>query len=399
MHIVHHFGHIVGGTLLIAATTIGVGMLGMPIATAPGGFIPSLFTFVASWLFMLCTGLLFLEVCSWMPKDSSFITMSAKLLGPFGKGVCWVFYLFFFYALMVAHIVSGGDILNDLSMGTIPSWASPVIYLLLFTPVVYLGTQTVDRINLVLMGGLAITYILFITIASQYIDKELLKHMNWLKAWCATPVLFTAFAFQFIIPTLVTYMERDFRKVRIAIIAGSSIPCIIYLLWEFTILGVVPLAGTDGLAHAGQVGDTAIAPLRYVLVNPYLFEIGKYFAFFTMTVSFIALSIAFLDFLADGLKVKKSHGNKFWLLMLVGIPPLVFALTYPEVFSLALRYAGGFSIAVLYGLLPCVMVWAGRYVKKYHKMPQALFGGKAMLSVLIVLASAELLLDLFVRCS
>ncbi|HUD01475.1 MAG TPA: aromatic amino acid transport family protein, partial [Rhabdochlamydiaceae bacterium] len=61
MHIVRNLGHVVGGTLLIAATTIGVGMLGLPIATGPGGFVPATFVYILTWFFMLCTGLLLLE--------------------------------------------------------------------------------------------------------------------------------------------------------------------------------------------------------------------------------------------------------------------------------------------------------------------------------------------------
>ena len=40
MHIVHTFGHLVGGTLLVAGTSIGVGMLALPVATASRRIYP-----------------------------------------------------------------------------------------------------------------------------------------------------------------------------------------------------------------------------------------------------------------------------------------------------------------------------------------------------------------------
>jgi tyrosine-specific transport protein len=55
MQIVHTFGHLVGGTLLVAGTSIGVGMLALPVATAAGGFLPSLMIYFLCWFFMLCT--------------------------------------------------------------------------------------------------------------------------------------------------------------------------------------------------------------------------------------------------------------------------------------------------------------------------------------------------------
>jgi tyrosine-specific transport protein len=71
MHIFHSLGHVFGGTMLIAGTMVGVGMLALPVATGEGGFFPAVVIYLICWLFMLCTGLLLLEVCTWMPKDSN----------------------------------------------------------------------------------------------------------------------------------------------------------------------------------------------------------------------------------------------------------------------------------------------------------------------------------------
>lgn len=98
MHIVRTFGHLVGGTLLVTGTSIGVGMLALPVATAKGGFFPSLLIYLVCWVFMLCTGLLILEACIWMPKNANLITLSSRLLGKWGKFFCWVLYLFLFPA-------------------------------------------------------------------------------------------------------------------------------------------------------------------------------------------------------------------------------------------------------------------------------------------------------------
>ncbi|MBS0654040.1 MAG: tyrosine transporter, partial [Verrucomicrobia bacterium] len=110
-------GHVLGGTLLIAGTTIGVGMLALPVATGEGGFLPAITIYILCWLFMLCTGLLLLEVCTWMPKDSNLITMAHRLLGPIGKDVCWVVYLFLFVTVMIAHVVGGGSVLSEITNG------------------------------------------------------------------------------------------------------------------------------------------------------------------------------------------------------------------------------------------------------------------------------------------
>ncbi len=393
MQIVRNFGHVIGGALLIAGTTIGVGILAMPIATAQGGFLPALIIFVLCWIFMLFTGLLLLEVCYWMPDDSNLITMTDKLLGPVGRWTCWLVYLFLFIIVLTAHVASGGHIVNEITSGAISIPLAMVLYVIAFAPIVYLGAHSVDRLNLCLMAGLGISYFGLLAFAFPHVDFDLLAHRNWSKAWAALPVLFTAFTYQVIVPTLVTYMDRNFKKVRLTIIIGSAIPLVIYLLWEFAILGVVSPFGDTGLIRAGELGQTAIFPLRYVVNSSALFSFGKWFSFFTMTVSHIALSLAFLDFLADGLGIKKTGWRKILLLLMIFIPPLIISLTYPSIFITALRYAGGISIAILFGLFPPLMAWIGRYIKKYPKAPHQVFGGKILLGILISIISIELLYE------
>lgn len=389
MHIFHSLGHVFGGTLLISATMVGVGMLALPIATGEGGLLPAILIYLLCWLFMLCTGLLFLEVCSWMPKDSNLITMSERLLGPVGKNICWVVYLFLFFTVMIAHVVGGGAIVNEISQNTLPHWASAILYVAVFSPIVYLGTRWVDRLNLTLMTGVVISYLLFIFLAVKHVDVSLYTRVDWPKAWVALPVLFTAFTYQLIIPTLMTYMERDVKKVRLAIILGTTIPLVVYLIWECLILGIVPAEGTNGLIEAAKQGHNAVMPLKEITGVHLVYTIGKTFAFFTMTTSYIALALAYLDFLADGLKVKKKGFKKVLLCLAIFIPPTFVAITYPHLFLTALRYAGGFSCAILFGLFPPLMAWIGRYSKKYDYEPQ-LLGGKASLVILIAFVLFEI---------
>jgi tyrosine-specific transport protein len=295
---------------------------------------------------------------------------------------------------MIAHVVGGGAVFGEIFGPSIPSWLAGVIYVAIFSPVVYLGTKWVDRLNLTLMIGVAISYFLFIAVSWKHVDTTLLVRSDWSRAWLALPVLFTAFTFQVIIPTLMTYMDRNVKKVRLAILLGTSIPLIVYLIWELLILGIVPADGPHGLGEAAAKGWNAVMPLKELLGSPIVYAIGKSFAFFTMTTSYIALALAYLDFLADGLKVKKKGFNKVLLCLAVFVPPTLVGLTYPHIFITALSYAGGFSCAILFGLFPPIMVWVGRYIKKLGHYPQ-IPGGKALLATLVVFVLIELGIEVF----
>lgn len=388
----HSHGHVLGGALLIAATTIGVGMLALPIATGPGGFAPSVFIYVVCWAFMLCTGLLLLEVCSWMPPDANFITMTHKLLGNTGRTICWFVYLFLFEMMMIAHIVSGGQVVSAVfsELGLIPS---TIFYTILFSPIIYLGTKAVDRLNLVMFSGVLISYILFLLVATQHINFANLEYVNWSKAWLALPILFTAFTYQVILPTLVTYMKRDFKKIRKSLFFGTTIPLVVYLIWQVLILGIIPVEGDNGLLEAAARGDNAVLPLKHFVPNQWVVAIGRAFGFFAMTTSYIALALAFLDFLADGLKVKKIGIRKAFLCLVIFAPALIVSVYNPTFFLKALGFAGGVSCAILFGLYPPLMVWVGRY-RKHYEAKEQLPGGRVVLFLLIVFIVVELGIEL-----
>jgi tyrosine-specific transport protein len=364
-------------------------MLALPVATGPSGFIPSASIYLLCWLFMLCTGLLLVEVSLWLPQDTSFISMADRILGPIGRSVYWVAYLFLFVTVMIAHVAGGGSILCDILGWNLTPQLSSIIYVSAILPIVYLGTRFVDRINVILIAGVILSYLAFVSVSASEVNVNLLSFVSWKKAWVALPILFTAFTFQVIIPTLMTYMKRDVRKIRLAIFIGTSIPLVIYLVWEFLILGIVP---PDGLTEASNLGQNAVAPLRYYIDSNYIVTIGKAFAFFALTTSFVPLALSFFDFMADGLKMKKSGLNKVVLVMGVFGVPTIFALLYPNIFLVALGYAGGISCALLFGLMPPIMAWVGRYLKHYNSETRQLPGGKPMLvglmsfAILILLA-------------
>ncbi len=393
MHIFRSHGHVVGGSLLIAGTTIGVGMLALPIATGAGGFLPSILIYLVCWGFMLCTGLLLLEVCTWMAPDTNLISMAERYLGKTGKMACWLIYLFLFETVMIAHITGGGNITREIFQDAPSLLSSIVLYTVIFSPIIYLGAKMVDRINFLLFSGVLISYFCFIFVSSRYVNVSFLKLQNWNKAWLALPILFTAFTYQVIIPTLMNYMNRDVKKVRHAIFFGTSIPLVVYLVWQILILGIVPVEGPNGLLEAAAKGQNAINPLRHFVHSASVSNIGKAFGFFTLTTSYIALALAFLDFLADGLKVKKVGIRKFVLCLMIFIPPLLISLINPNLFLKALGYAGGVSCAILFGLYPPLMVWVGRY-KRGHTTGQQIPGGKVFLSLLVLFVLIELGIEL-----
>ena len=92
-------GGVFGGALIVAGTTIGAGMLAMPLVTAAGGFLAASAIYVVCWAIMILAGLIMLEVHIWTGDRSNLVTMSERFLGPIGKWSAIVLYIFLFYPL------------------------------------------------------------------------------------------------------------------------------------------------------------------------------------------------------------------------------------------------------------------------------------------------------------
>ncbi len=375
---------LLGGILLVSGTTIGAGMLALPVITGFAGFFPSLVLLVVYWGFMTFTAFLMMEVNLWMEPNTNLITMAKKTLGRPGEVVSWIAYLFLLYALTTAYIAGSAPIVVDfvasISNYHMPLWAGSLPLLLLVGYFVYRGTKSVDYINRFLMIGLVISYGIMIVVLTPHVEAKRLSYANWPALFLAVSIVATSFGFHIVIPSLTTYMERDVPKLKKAIWIGSLIPLLVYISWELLTLGIIPLEGRYGISQGYREGSNGAHLLSGILGHTAIAAIARFFSFFAIVTSFLGVSLSLLDFLADGFKIEKSAKGKLWLCLLTFLPPLVITLIDPRAFLSALEYAGAFGVMVLLGLIPALMVWWGRYKRHYQGSYRAA-GGKVGLVI------------------
>ncbi len=381
------FSKILSGSFLVAGSAIGAGMLALPLATAQAGFFPAFVIYGFCWLFSMATGLLMLEVTLSLHEHANLVSMASFYLGKFGKFLAWGLYLFLFYCLTIAYIAGGASMINGLFFTGHHYQLSLCLFTVLFGFCVFLGTKVVDKMNLLLMIGLIVSYFAFVGFSFQHVDVYHLKRFDFPYAIIALPVIFTSFSYQGIMPTLTDYLKRDRKAIRYSIFVGTTIPFLAYILWDLLIKGIVPL---PDLIHAKALGLSAVEPLKHILKNSPIAVVGQAFAFFALTTSFLGVTLGLLDFLADGFKVAKQGAKRMLLCLLIYIPSSLIALYDPHIFFKALEYAGGIGCVLLLGLLPVLMVFVRRYVKKEKTGHHELIGGKWLLFLLIVFILFEI---------
>ena len=369
---------LIGGILLVTGTSIGAGMLAIPVMTAFTGFFPSLLLLGVGWLFMFISAICLLEVSLAMEGESNMISMAQHTLGPWGRMVSWVFYLLFLYSLLAAYIAGSAPLVLQATGTALPGWMGPLPLLIVFGPFVYFGTKSVDYINRLLMFGLVLAYVAFVIFVPQHLDRQLLMHVDMKPLLIGLPTVINAFGFHYVIPSLTTYIGRDRGKLRLALCIGTLIPCCVYALWECLILGAVPLKGDHGLLSAWIKGEGATGPLVYMLNNEGVKKAAQLFSFFAITTSFLGVSLGLAGLLADGFRIKRSSSGRIVACVLTFVPPLVFVYAYQGDFIQALKYSSVFN-AISLGLLPTLMAWMLPKTCGLHS-----FFGRCLLAVVIL---------------
>lgn len=371
-------------TLLIAGTTIGAGMLAIPLVTASSGFLPAFVLTFLVWLFMFLTGILFLEATLWMHHNANVLSMSKRFLHNKGRLVAGATFVFLYYCLMIAYFAAGAPLfaafIQTVFHITLGNWTMFFIYGLIFGIIVSIGMKVVDRVNYILMIGLFASYIALVVAGNKNINLERLFYVKWSNVFYAAPILFSAFGYHNIIPSLTFHFNRNEKLMRYSIFVGTLVPFIIYIFWQYLIIGVIP---EDVIQTTLKAGKPITEALQNITGIGWIQPMSRIFAFFAIVTSMLGVSFSVVDFLGDGLNMKRKGKDRFLLCLLTFIPPFILTALKPSIFVLAIGVAGGFGEAFLNGILPVLLVWIGRY-KMNLKSTYSLFGGKVTLAILLL---------------
>ncbi|AUH73717.1 amino acid permease [Legionella sainthelensi] len=368
----------IGGILLIVGTSIGGGMLALPVANAATGFWQSSIFLFLCWVFMTLGAFFILEANLYLPRGKHMVSMAQATLGKYGLLIAWVSYLFLLYTLLSAYISGGADVLNSLLFKVglhLKDWQASSLFTLIFGLVVYGGIYYVDYVNRGLMFGKLAVYFLLIVLIAPHIEIEHLHHGDMGYIGGSIMILITSFGFAIIVPNLRDYFDDDIKQLKKVIFIGSLIPLFCYLAWDAVIMGALPSEGSQNLESLMSNPHTTSALASMLSNKVQNTTISALFNFFTsicMLTAFLGVSLCLYSFLADGLKLREQGTHGLGLFLLTFTPPLLIVIYYPGAYIHALGYAGFFCIILLL-FLPALMCYFGR---KYYSPAFSVPGGK-----------------------
>ncbi|TLV20548.1 tyrosine transporter TyrP [Klebsiella indica] len=354
-----------GSILIVAGTTIGAGMLAMPLASAGVGFAVTLGLLITLWALMCYTALLLLEVYQHVPADMGLGSLAARYLGRYGQWVTGFCMLFLLYALTAAYISGAGELLAA-SLNQWLNWTlSPAVGVALFTgiggTVVCIGTSLVDLFNRFLFSAKIIFLAVMLALLLPHIHQMNLLTLPLQQglALSAIPVMFTSFGFHGSIPSIVSYLNGDVRKLRRVFIIGSFIPLVAYIFWQLATLGSIDSTTFTHLLAKNAGLNGLLETIRGVVVSSHVEVAVHLFADLALATSFLGVALGLFDYLADLFQRNNSVSGRIQSGAITFLPPLAFALFYPRGFVMALGYAG-VALAVLALMLPALLAIKSR---------------------------------------
>lgn len=386
----------IGGILLIVGTSIGGGMLALPVANAATGFWQSSMFLFICWAFMTLGAFFILEANLYLPRGKHMVSMASATLGKYGVLASWISYLFLLYTLLSAYISGGADVLHSLLLKTgvsLNEWQASTLFTLMFGLVVYGGIYYVDIVNRGLMFGKLAIYFCLIILITPYVELEHFQQGDMRYITGSFMILITSFGFAIIVPNLRDYFNDDVKMLKKVIFIGSLIPLLCYVAWDAIIMGTLPTGGEHGLERLmddPHTTSTLAAMLSARVDNHIISALFNFFTSICMLTAFLGVSLCLYSFLADGLKLQEKGSADLALFLLTFIPPLLLVLYYPGAYMQALNYAGIFCIILLL-LLPALMCYFGRTrFKALFKVP----GGKTVQLMVIAMSLILLVYEL-----
>ena len=338
-------------TATLIGFIIGAGILGIPYVIAKSGFLTGLLDIILIGLAILFLNLYTGEIALRTKGSHQLTGYANKYYGKAGKYLMAFFMIIGLYGALVAYIIKEGQFLSAILspvIGGTPLIYS-IIFFIIFSILVYIGLRAIEKSEL-FMGIFFVLIVLIILIfALPHINLQNLSSFEGKNLFIPYGVILFAFFGVPAIPELREELKRNEKSMKKAIIIGSTIPIILYIVFAFIVVGA-----------SSKVTDGAILGLSEVLGHK-IFLLGIIFGILTMATSFIAVALALKEVYMFDFKLKPFTSST-----IACIIPLILALimifsNIKNAFFRILDIAGSFGVSLSAILIILIYFKAKKY--------------------------------------
>ena len=376
---------VTGGACIIASVCVGAGMLGLPSAGAGAWTSWSSLAIILTMIIMTVSGWMLLEAFKPYELTASFNSVTKDLLGHKINIFNNLTVYFVGGILLYAYITSSGLILSGL-LG-INSQLASVLFVLVFSCFVWHSTRAVDRISVVLIAFMVLSFVFGVSGLAANIDATMLFHSLTEElgqapyALAMLPVALTSFGYHHSVASMRAYYGEE-QKAKQAILGGTLIALALYLLWLLSIFGNLPRSAFGPVIAKGGDVDVLLGALASVIESKRVSNAINLFSMAAILSSFIGVGLGVFDYLADLFKFDNSRAGRAKSWGVTFLPPLLLSLLFPFGFVVAIGYAGA-AATVWACIIPALLAKKSRELAPQgggFKAP----GGQPMVVAVIV---------------
>ncbi len=351
-----------GGTSIIAGVCVGAGMLGLPSSGAGAWTLWSSLALMVTMAMMTMSGWMLLEALKHFDLRASFNTVTSSLLGRRVNVFSNLMVYFVGGILLYAYITSSGLIIQDVT--GLNSKLGSVAFAVVFSLVVWHSTRAVDRLSVLLVTFMVLSFLFGVSGLASRIDLAVLfdngsENSRYAPyAMAMLPVALASFGYHHSVASLRAYYGEE-RKAQKAILGGTAVALLFYLIWLISIFGNLPRDEFGPVVEQGGDVNVLLSALAFAIDSDRVANIISAFSAAAILSSFVGVGLGTFDFMADlfGFRNDRKGRTKTWAITF--IPPLLLSLLAPFGFVLAIGYAGA-AAAVWTCIVPALLARKSR---------------------------------------
>ncbi|TKJ17301.1 hypothetical protein CEE44_02075 [Candidatus Woesearchaeota archaeon B3_Woes] len=364
--------------LFIASATlvgfcVGAGILGLPYVFSKAGFLTGILNVILIGFAVTILYLMLGEVSLRTKRSHQITGYAGKYLGRKGKKTLFYLILIGWYGAIIAYTIKIGEFLSALISPIIN--ISPIYYSILFALVGYLfvhkGIAIIEKSEFWMILFIIIIFILIGIFSMPSIDQHNLTKFNLEEFWFPFGIVLFAFGAAGAIPEMREELKKNEKLMKPAIILGTSLSALAYMIFPLFVVGVTGQSTTDG----------AIIGLGNVLGYKMLL-LGGLLGILTMSTSFLAIGLAIKEIFKFDYRKNNLKSSLLACIFPFIIALIIIILKINNAFYNVLNIIGSF-IYPLSGIMFVLIFWKTR--KKGDRKPEYSLKFSKILGTIIIL--------------
>jgi len=277
-------------------------------------------------------------------------------LGFVGKWLAILANILILYGLLIAYLTGATMIIVSLLNPSIPQWTVLLAFFAVISLLNIAPIKIIRKFNFLFVILMWASFAVIVYMSVERSDVSRLAYTDWHFLPSTVPILMTAFFFHSIIPHSCHALNWKSSTIWKTILFGMAIAYLMNAIWMWITIGALPLAGGEHtILGAFHQNLPSTVPLSEEIGSPFFTTNAMLFALLAIATSYLAFGVGLLGFFRDLTEnILKVHSRALSIVLSFG-PPLAVSILFPDIFLNAVNVVGGVGIAMLFGILPCVI--------------------------------------------